>query len=499
MLASMRGTSAIVLATAVLGASALVHLPGLFVGPSLDAAVFDVVGWQVTHGVPLYAGIWDHKPPGIHLIYAGLEAIRGGLDPWLLPWLLSVLACAGTALLIARVLARMGLAAIAPAVAVLAALLGGQYLLSLGGGLSEEPATFLALSSIVIATGGSRTLRWVVAGACLAAAVLVAVQVAPAAVALLVLAWRQDRDRLRAVFATLSGGLLVLSVTIGALAAVGLLPAAVDAVITYNAAYRAAGESAGLALRALPWTVLALLAVGAPAAAGILAMRRLPPTVGMGLAALAWIAGGVLLLVLQARFYAHYAMPLIVPLAVLAGIGLTDLLRILRRSRVSAIAGALAVMALVAASTVAGAAGGVQELSLWRDANAQSRSVAEALGEPAPGETMLVWGNQPYLYRLADRAPAMRYPFLLPLMTPGYATPDLIASVRAELEADPPVFVVDAGSPGVGLPGLPPLLLDRPVGLEGRDVDLLDPLRDFVRENYEQTQVVDGWPVYRLR
>ncbi|HEX5578085.1 MAG TPA: hypothetical protein VFY43_00275, partial [Candidatus Limnocylindria bacterium] len=89
------------------------------------------------------------------------------------------------------------------------------------------------------------------------------------------------------------------------------------------------------------------------------------------------------------------------------------------------------------------------------------------------------------------------YVYLLPLTTPGFVTDDLVASVLEEWTANPPAAIVDAGSSQPGIAGLPPLLVDRPVlPLDGRDADLLEPLRTFVRERYVQATTVDGWPVY---
>ncbi len=34
---------------------------------------------------------------------------------------------------------------------------------------------------------------------------------------------------------------------------------------------------------------------------------------------------------------------------------------------------------------------------------------------------------------------------------------------------------------------------------DGRDLDLLDPIRDFVSDNYDQLTVSDGWVIYELR
>jgi hypothetical protein len=112
---------------------------------------------------------------------------------------------------------------------------------------------------------------------------------------------------------------------------------------------------------------------------------------------------------------------------------------------------------------------------------------------------MLVWGNQPSLYDVADRAPATRYSYMFPLTTPGYSTPALIGTVGRALADHPPAVVVDAGSTAPGQPGFPPLLIDRPIATEGRDLDLLDPLRAFVATHYRLAATVGGWPIYVLR
>jgi hypothetical protein len=41
------------------------------------------------------------------------------------------------------------------------------------------------------------------------------------------------------------------------------------------------------------------------------------------------------------------------------------------------------------------------------------------------------------------------------------------------------------------------LLVDRPVlEIDGRNLDILEPLRAFVREHYVQATTVEGWPIY---
>ena len=41
-------------------------------------------------------------------------------------------------------------------------------------------------------------------------------------------------------------------------------------------------------------------------------------------------------------------------------------------------------------------------------------------------------------------------------------------------------------------------LIERPVVSDGRDLDILDPMREVVAERYRLLEVVDGWPVYEL-
>jgi hypothetical protein len=90
------------------------------------------------------------------------------------------------------------------------------------------------------------------------------------------------------------------------------------------------------------------------------------------------------------------------------------------------------------------------------------------------------------------------FSYLYPLVTPGYASEDLIAATVRDLGSDPPALIVDAGSSAPGAPGFQPLLIRRPVASDGRDLDILNPLRDFVRARYLELESVDGWVIYQL-
>ena len=43
----------------------------------IDQGIFATAGWGMTRGLMLYRDVWDQKPPGIHLLYAGAIALAG--------------------------------------------------------------------------------------------------------------------------------------------------------------------------------------------------------------------------------------------------------------------------------------------------------------------------------------------------------------------------------------------------------------------------------------
>jgi hypothetical protein len=75
----------------------------------------------------------------------------------------------------------------------------------------------------------------------------------------------------------------------------------------------------------------------------------------------------------------------------------------------------------------------------------------------------------------------------------------MVDSLVREFAAHPPRLIIDAGSPLPGRPGVLPLLVGRPIeSNDGRNLDLLDPLRDLVRERYRLLDSSTGWLIYVL-
>jgi len=388
-----------------------------------------------------------------------------------------------------------------------ATIFAGQFLLALGGGLTEPPATAFVAFALVLALGPASAWRLAGIGALVGAALVVSIQLVPGGGVVLVcaLATQPRGERWRAGIATLAGFVLPLALVAAWLAVIGALPAAVDAVIGYSIAYRSSSQGYGVILAApvAAWTVLASLFLVAPALLGAASLARATISASQRaavIASLLWIGSSLVLFLVQGRFYAHYAIPLAVPLGILGGLGLRRTGDSLRRARQSG-RRALILLPLTATllvSIVAGVVSGAMQFSPIADESRRMDAVSERIRD-LPDGTMLVWGNEPALYDLAGRAPSTRYSYLYPLTTPGYSTAAMIAQVADQLAADPPEIVVDAGSLAPGQPGFLPLLINRPIVTDGRDLDLLDPLRSFVRERYDLAATVAGWPIYVLR
>ena len=242
----------------------------------------------------------------------------------------------------------------------------------------------------------------------------------------LALAMQPARSRaVGAAFLVASAGLPIAAAAAW-LGALGALPAAVDAVVTYSAAYVAAsaGYGARLGTPAAVGTTLLALYLIIPAIVGAMTIASAPKARrGVILVSLLWIGGSVALFVLQGRFYAHYAIPLAVPAGILAGIGLDRIvgwMRDVRRfgQRVMIV---VPLTAALSVSVLASVNSTTMQIAPAADASARARAVSAQLRE-MPDGSLLVWGKEPWLYDLAGRTPATGYVYLYPLTTPGYTT-----------------------------------------------------------------------------
>jgi hypothetical protein len=494
---------------AILGSAAVAVaflLPGLVVGPSFDAAVFTEVSRRVADGALPYAGVWDHKPPGLYILGAAAQAVLRWVDPWTVMWLLSLVTVVAAATCTALMLRRLGHPHVAWVGAVVTAGVATTFVISLGGGLTE-PMTCLPLAAALLVAVSSppEWRRTAMVGVLLGLALLMSLLAAPGILAIAAFtAFQSPRSRrVIQVGALLLGALAPLLIVFGVLGLLGAGRAAFDALVTYGAAYRGVNlsyvrpnEHASAAA-----STLTLLVVLIPGLLGVMrAFRLAAPWPALSWTAILWGAGTIAAAIYLGRFETHYAAPLAIPLGLFAPIGFGD---VARRARRSVPVAAVMVPVLIIGAVISTAvtiANIVEHGGTIAAENQRNAAVGRYVRHHSPaGATLFVWGNEPQLYYLADRSPATRFIYLLPLTTPGYVTSGMIDAVRALLEANPPALIVDVGSLEPGSPGDPPLLIDRPLRNEdGRNYDILDPLRAFVKERYALLEVVDGWPVYGL-
>ncbi len=431
---------------------------------------------------------------------------------WLTTWLLSVLATAGAAAFLAMTVCRLGVARHTSLLVGLLVTVGmAQYFLALGGGLTEPFAALPLSLAMYLTLGPSRSRsagRMAAVGSLLATSTLLSLQALPGAAVLLVLgtagapATRRD---LRTHGALLVGGLVPLVASLVWLSVSGALPAAIDAVFAYPAAYRSANLSAGssLSTSVVAWLLLAFLylvvaaAIGTPAALKAGSASRTAARASIG-----WIGLTLVFLVFQGRFIAHYAILLALPLSVLGAYGIQRLGNQMQRTSVLTrrLAFAAPLSGAVGISLLAAVVAGQMELAPVAHDHQRAEAVAAAIrGRTLADESIWVWGNKPQLYLEARRPVAGSFSYLYPLVTSGYATRNLVAETLADLMSDPPSIVIDAGSDYPGRPGFQPLLIYRPIASDGRDLDILEPLRSFIREEYVQAETVDGWVLFERR
>ena len=259
--------------------SALVLAPGLLSGPSLDAAVFMQVAERMRAGDVLYAGIWDHKPPGIYLVLVAGQSraaiplgLGGELDP---------VRCRhrGHRLDRAHHLPRAGDHArrVAGRGAICVVVMGRVPAVArrrTDGARGGSPAGARPARH----PGGvprRRSGRALGVGRCWAQpAALVQAAAGIAAVGLLV--WMRGGRPVVAVAGAVAGIADRAGGRGRGLALSGALPAAIDAVVTYNGAYRAVATDTGATLGGpvIAWTLLALLFVVVPVFYGARAGMR---------------------------------------------------------------------------------------------------------------------------------------------------------------------------------------------------------------------------------
>jgi hypothetical protein len=372
-------------------------------------------------GVP-YVDFVDNKQPLLYAAYRAVFSLFGrslvALHALTLPWILATAGIVGALAAAGRAGAGAGRAA-----AVLFVLAGSAYLEKDMLATNTEVLMNLPLAGafwLLVANPGGNRRAAALAGLLFGTAVLFnlkAAAAAPALLAAVLLAGR--RGALARVGLAAAGGAAPLLAALVYFQAHGALADAWFWNVGMNLKYAGAGVPLGFAtvrrgiVYGYPRLLLFVLAtlplwVAAAAAVreGLRDAQRRPAT----LAALLWLAGSLGAACLGGRFYGHYFVPILPPLAWLAAGPLAGLLAEgARGGRRALRAAAVLSLALpVAAFTVAGwvrvARGDLD--GLRPEVAAVAREVRQ---RTAPGERIFVWGYWPQLYFYAERPPATRF------------------------------------------------------------------------------------------
>jgi hypothetical protein len=420
----VRGRAALVLAIAAIRLPTLTE-PGWY----SDDGFFMAVGWSMSKGLPLYAGVFDNSPPGIYWLFRGLIALGAAEHNWIVQ-LAATLAVASSALLVLHIAGRLipgwpaGLAA-----TVTAGLLSVPTLD--GNALNVELAGMpFFLGALAVALRPQRAAP-AAAGLLLAAAVTFRPSYAVEAVAVLVplmTVSRRARERLMVAVAAGAAGLLLVG---AALAATGSLGAYVRVVTPANHGYLLwsnGGSYAPLVLR------LGLLAV-----AGATAYVRASSTGGR--LASVWLPAALGAASLTPREFSHYAQEAIPAIAFTAAL-LASRFRFRTLAGSAAAAASLVLVQLLlvlpawqTGGTQGAAAGwhpdipysrlqayygnwfryvtggvSASQYSDWFPGYRAEEEAAAALRDlTVPGSRVVVVGDEPWLFVHTRSLPATRY------------------------------------------------------------------------------------------
>lgn len=393
---------------ALLGATLLSRLAGLVFGVvNIDEAEFCTIGKMICGGALSYANIAEFKPPLVHLAFAPAGFFGG---PSIVPMrVLSVLWVFATALVIAQCVREWTADELAARSAAF---------LSLLAGLCEVPSTSaellmdlplaLALLFFIRAEKTGKVRDDLLCGLCVGLASLFKHQGAILGVAFVCarlwgFARRERPFGLERYLGLAAGFAVPWASAIAVWQAAGHLDDFVEWMVLRNLGYASQASLFSWSRAALA-VVVCVAGTALPWALATRESLRRGDPIRRGLVLalwLTWLAVGA-----GGRFYEHYFLQFVPPLAILAAPSAAELLRSgSRRARAIALALALLPALGYTGYTLArGLAGnypnqqpGVIAVADWLRKNT------------APTERIFVWGHAPQIYYLSKRPPGTRY------------------------------------------------------------------------------------------
>lgn len=417
----------------------LLHLPGL-VEPlfNSDEASLATMAMEIERGGTLYHETADRKPPVVPYIYALVFEATGERD--IRPVrAVGAIVLAATALLLASEARRRAgtrAAAIAAGVLLLAGTAANFPADSQAAGF--ELFMLLPMTAAVVAAGRRKA---VLAGLCLAVACLCKQTAVMTALPVAFLLFRAVGWR-----AVARAGLAACALIVVTAFAFGPREFLLWTV-TGNGGYLALrGSLLASCLRGLGMTSAFLVLNGVLVWCCVVARRRGKVDWDLWL----WLGGGVVAVLAGFRFFGHYYLQLVPPLALIAAV--SGLPAVVGRVRTWAVAGLVVpVMAMCLFSFVPPNARGIIP---YRTVADRVRSLTSS------SDRIFVWGEYPEIYWAADREPATRFihtGFLTgnsggrdaEAVQPSDGVPGGWEFLAADLAATPPVLIVDTSTASI--------------------------------------------------
>ena len=399
----------------------------------LDEQMYLLVGQRMWDGAIPYVDIWDRKPIGLFLLYAASGVLP--IDAVVAYQTVALLAAIATAGVIATIVRRF-----ADAKAALAA--GILYLvwLSLIGGRGGQSPVFYDLPMVLAAWAVWQTVAGRRRGGVVAMVLVgVALQIKPTVVfegaffgaALLVASWRQHHS-----WARVSGDASLYFV---AAALPTVLAAGVYVAIGHGDAWWFANVRSIFLRRVVPSEAIATRLAGQAVVLAVplaLALRGLALRCGRDRIFLGgWMASAAIGWLLVPPYFNHYALPLLVPIAIAAGMAL-------ERSALRWVAGVTGALLLWLS--------GYPHWHETRDVRQRLAALARAFGQDRGQGCPFVFDAPPALYTAAHACLPTRYPFPPHLTDPSEAGAigvDPRAELARVLATRPPAIAVGRPDP----------------------------------------------------
>lgn len=517
-----RDVASVILVTVVAGALLLPLLPYPF---GRDQGVFATAADILAAGGVPYGDAWDVKPPGVFYWYWASFALFG--RTMAAPRVLDIIwtaAAAGLLFMLGRRLLSPWVGAVGALFLLLRYVAGNSFWnTTQPDGFAMLPLIGATLALTAAEERRSSRLAFL-CGALAALAILfkftLGIFLILPVIAVAISADEPRNSRVYRLLLYLGGCAAVLWVVTLFLWQVGALRDTYEVLLVWNAHYSQLEVPARLAtnpayqswrfLLGMPYTLLFPIGLLALVGTGDLACRRGPepfrwllPTWALVIMVSVWAQG---------KFYSYHWLPVLPPLALLAGQGLRTIGRVTRQASSARVGGTVTALVVVLAIGLSGIqywrtlAWPIQRLTghisheefLARynhygdfSLHADREVAAYVQDRTSADETIFIWGFEPLVYFLADRPPASRFIYTVPLVTEWSPTAWREELVR-DLTDHPPTYI---------------LILHRDAlpWMTGRRDDsaaqLLSypALTDVLEERYQKESTIEDFTIWRLR